>query len=855
MASSGQARRRSIRSRSTMRRPAATIAVLCLGFTGCSITGEATNVTETGATLTGSVHPVDQATDWWFEHGETERYGRETQRRTVPAGGELVPVSERIGGLQPETDYHFRLCSQRPDEDRHCGDDRSFRTVSDELPPGFEEQVAFTSLVNPTAVRFAPDGRVFVAERHGAIKVFDDMDDTTPATFADLRKEVHAFWDRGLLGLALDPEFPARPFVYVAYTHDAPIGGTAPRWGTVGGASDGCPNPPGATGDGCVVSGRISRLKADGNSMKGPEQVLVEDWCQQYPSHSVGSLAFGPDGSLYASGGDGASFNTVDYGQFGSPRNPCGDPPGEPGDALTPPAAEGGALRSQDLRSPGDPAGLSGTVIRIDPETGEGMAGNPGASSTDRNVRRIVAQGLRNPFRITTRPGTDEVWLGDVGWNDFEEINRLPNPKDSSVDNFGWPCFEGPGRQPGYDGAGLALCEGFYTAGGHAQPFLSYRHSDPIVAGEECGTGSSSTSGVAFGFYDGGPYPAEYDGALFFADFARNCIWVLKRSGGTLPSPGARSTFLEHASNPVDLQVSPAGELFYVDFHSHSVRRIVYTAGNRPPKAVATADKTHGALPLTVRFDGSSSDDPDSASPLTYAWDLDGDGQHDDSTSAQPTFTYSTAGTYTAELRVTDIGGASATDAVTINAGNTPPTATIAEPSPGVTWEVGEEVTFSGAGADDQDGDLPASALSWTLTLQHCPSNCHSHAVQSWQGDAADSFDAPNHEYPSHLELRLTARDAGGLTDSQTVRLDPRIVAVSLESTPSGLTLTLGSSSATAPFTRTLIDGAATSIAAPSPQTQGGNPFVWRSWSDGGARAHDVTVNDDATFRATFGPP
>ena len=98
--------------------------------------------------------------------------------------------------------------------------------------------------------------------------------------------------------------------------------------------------------------------------------------------------------------------------------------------------------------------------------------------------------------------------------------------------------------------------------------------------------------------------------------------------------------------------------------------------------------------------------------------------------------------------------------------------------------------------------------------------------MQSWQGDAEDSFHAPDHEYPSHLELRLTARDSGGLTDSQTVRLDPRTVAVSLESSPSGLTLTLGSSSATAPFTRTLIEGAATSIAAPSPQTQGGNPFV-----------------------------
>ena len=62
--------------------------------------------------------------------------------------------------------------------------------------------------------------------------------------------------------------------------------------------------------------------------MTGSEQVLVEDWCQQYPSHSIGTVEFGRDGALYASGGDGASFNFADYGQDGSPLNPCGDPPG-----------------------------------------------------------------------------------------------------------------------------------------------------------------------------------------------------------------------------------------------------------------------------------------------------------------------------------------------------------------------------------------------------------------------------------------------------------------------------------------------------------------------------------------------
>ena len=117
--------------------------------------------------------------------------------------------------------------------------------------------------------------------------------------------------------------------------------------------------------------------------MTGSEQVLVEDWCQQYPSHSVGSVEFGADGRLYASGGDGASFEYVDYGQTGSPLNPCGDPPGGVGATLTPPTAEGGALRSQDLRTAGDPVTLDGTIIRVDPATGAGLPDNPLAGSSD----------------------------------------------------------------------------------------------------------------------------------------------------------------------------------------------------------------------------------------------------------------------------------------------------------------------------------------------------------------------------------------------------------------------------------------------------------------------------------------
>jgi glucose/arabinose dehydrogenase len=117
------------------------------------------------------------------------------------------------------------------------------------LPAGFQESVVFSGLTQPTAVRFAPDGRVFVAEKSGVVKVFDSLSDTSPTVFADLRTNVHNFWDRGLLGLALHPSFPATPYVYVLYTYDAAIGGTAPRWGTPGATSDGCPTPPGPTSD------------------------------------------------------------------------------------------------------------------------------------------------------------------------------------------------------------------------------------------------------------------------------------------------------------------------------------------------------------------------------------------------------------------------------------------------------------------------------------------------------------------------------------------------------------------------------------------------------------------------------
>ncbi len=717
------------------------------------------------------------------------------------------------------------------------------------LPSGFQEKVAFSGLTNPTNVEFSEDGRIFVAEKSGLIKVFDNLSDTTPTTFADLRTNVYNRTDRGLLGLALDPAFPTKPHVYVLYTHDAAIGGTAPRWG------DACPDPPGAQTDGCVVSGRLSKLTASGDTMSGPEQVLIEDWCQQYGSHSIGGLAFGADGALYASGGDGASFTFADYGQGGGspgspiPKNPCGDPPGGVGATLTPPTAEGGALRSQDLRTNGDPVSLDGTILRVSPDTGTAMTDNPLIDRTDANAKRIVAYGLRNPFRFTIRPGTSEVWLGDVGWGQWEEINRIGNPTDSTVENFGWPCYEGNGRQGSYDSANLNICENLYAqSSAHTPPRFTYNHSSQVVAGETCATGSSSISGLAF--YKTGSYPDEYDNALFFADYARDCIWVMRKGANGLPDPATRTTFVDGATTPVDLQIGPNGDLFYVDISGGTIRRIEYTAANQPPTAVAEANRTYGPIPLTVNFDGSRSTDPD-GDALSYEWDFTSDGTTD-ATGATASHTYETSGYFTAKLTVADGRGGRASDTVDVAPGNTPPTATMSAPLATTTWEVGDSIAFSGSAADEQDGPLADSQLSWSLILHHCPSNCHEHPEQNYTGVAAGSFVAPDHEYPSYLELRLTATDSGGLTDTKSVRLDPKTVQLSFQSNPGGLKLAVGSSQAPTPFSRTVIVGSANSISAPTPQTWAGTVYGFASWSDGGAQTHNVIATEPSTYTATY---
>ncbi len=708
------------------------------------------------------------------------------------------------------------------------------------LPSGFQEQTVLGGLRQPTVVRFAPDGRVFVAEKRGTVVAFDHLGDPTPTIVVDLRERVYSFGDRGLLGMTLAPGFPADPHLYLAYTFDGPVGGTAPTWG------DACPTPPGPNDDGCVASAVVSRVPVGAAGPAGPEQVLVHDWCQQFPSHSIGDLEFGPDGMLYVGGGDGASYTKADYGQSGLPPNPCGDPPVPVGGRQVPPGAEGGALRAQDLRSPADPTTLSGTIARLHPATGAPVGG----TGPDDNARRIVAYGLRNPFRFAFRPGTDELWVGDVGWDRADELNRFS--VGAGRPNFGWPCYEGHERQPVYETVGLELCAGLYRDGTATPPALAYRAGQPVIPGDGCPAGGTAVSGLAF--YDpSGSYPPVYDGALFWTDYSRRCIFVMLAGPDGRPNPTTLAVFARDVAEPADLVVGPGGDLYYPSISTGTVRRIRHFAANVPPVASFTATPPGGPVPLQVTFDASGSSDPD-GDELDFRWDLDGDGVFDDATGPRVARTYPSPGSVNVGLRVTDGRGGSDTTRRLVTPGNSPPTVRISSPSPSLRWSVGDVITVAADAVDPEDGPLGPEALRWETTIEHCPTpaTCHTHPFEEWTGRSG-TLVAPDHEYPSHLALRVTATDGGGQTGSVRVALWPRTATLAVRSDPPGLFCALGSGGAPTPFDVTVLRGSRTVVSV-APQRSTGLEFDFDSWSDGGAPTHEVTVWDDTTLTARLSP-
>jgi glucose/arabinose dehydrogenase len=391
-------------------------------------------------------------------------------------------------------------------------------TIFDNDPGSFVRENYITGLTQPTAFARTPDDSLmFISEKSGIIKVAQGTN-VLPTPFIDLSAEVNDVRDRGLLSIAVHPDFfNGSPYVYASYTYDPPEAFQNQNPNTDLDDPDGTGNRPSrvvritadaATGYTTAVAGSQTVIvgtnstwantsRPDGNSTgninipesgRNPDGSYIRDYLKtDSESHSIGHLAFGLDGALYISNGDGTSYAQVD------PRT--------------------ASVLNVD--------NLYGKILRIDPITGEGLSDNPfydGDPNSNRS--KVWNLGLRNPFRFTIQPDTGTPFIGDVGWKTWEEVNI----GDRGA-NFGWGAYEGgvdasgnPASliQPEYDAADIPEIEAFYQSGQTVTaPIYARNHADgarAIVMGD---------------FYEGTSFPSIYQDALFIADVNEGTVDAL----------------------------------------------------------------------------------------------------------------------------------------------------------------------------------------------------------------------------------------------------------------------------------------------------------------------------------------
>jgi glucose/arabinose dehydrogenase len=571
---------------------------------------------------------------------------------------------------------------------------------------GFTSEVVTTlPAYQPVGLTWAPDGRMFIWQEKGIVRIYKNG--TLLSTpFLDISARVNTVNDRGLLGLALDPNFVSNGYVYLLYTYEP----------------NGNPNDPAAK------TARLTRVTANPTNpdvaLANSEVVLLGSLssapCSQYPagsdcigndtdSHAADTLRFGPDNKLYVSIGDGSSYDFADVR----------------------------ALRAQDLSS------YNGKVLRINPD-GTAPSDNPFYDGNPNSIRsKVYAYGLRNPYRFGIHPTTGEVMIGDVGWATWEELNRGRGA------NFGWPCYEGNNPQTAYQN-NFAQCRAL-AASAVTKPFYVYDHS----------AGGGSVIGGAY--YTATQFPLAYRGNFFYGEYVGQYInRVVFDANNNLSSI---QRFASNVGGIVSLEVGPDGALYYIELVSGQVRRLRTTSVSSTPIAVASATPTSGASPLTVSFSSLGSNDPGGL-PLTYQWNF-GDGTT--STAANPVHSYvsATPKTFAAKLTVTNTQGSSASASVAITVGAQAPVATITSPTNGQKLKVGTTVTFTGT-ANDPDGSLMASNFAWQVLLHH-NDHVHPYLTTTGTTGSfvIESHGTPNETY--FYEIILVVTDKSGLTDMERV--------------------------------------------------------------------------------------
>ena len=674
-------------------------------------------------------------------------------------------------------------------------------------PPGFTDTLV-TSVNVPTAMAFTPDGRMLITTQDGKLRVYQDGT-LLPDPALDLADQICTNSGRGLLGVAVDPNFATNHYIYLYYTFKKH-----------GVCEEGTANVP---------VNRVERYVLSDANTATSDQILLDN-ILTIREHSAGDLNFGKDGYLYVTVGDGGCYY-ADPTRCG-PRNPT--------------AQQMNVLMGKVLRIT-----RNGGIPPNNPFQGPDSARcNTGMIDAGKTCQEIFASGFRNPFRFAFDPNASgtRFFVNDVGQGNWEEVDEAYG--NSPGNNYGWNRCEGNHDNPRV--AGTEVCD----AAPFTPPIHEYNHD----------TGCSSITGGAF--VPDGVWPASYDGSYLYSDYVCGKIYKLTPDGSGGYAQTDFATGLGQSS-AVAMRFGPyeGGQALYYTTYGDSstdagIRRIAYTGDtNQTPQATLTADPTDGSPPpLTVDFDGSASFDPDTDDTLTYIWNF-GDGTPTIETAAPTTsHEYETEGTYHASLRVRDNHGAVSDPAtVRIDAGNTAPEPVIGSPSANLLFGVGQQITLSGSATDPEDGSLDENSFEWKVLRHHNAANPHVHPYFSGTGKGL-TFEAPPPEdldstgAGNYLEVRLTVTDSEGLSRTVSRDLQPNRVAMNFQTGPNiNLQLKLEGASVTAPESLTSWEGHVLGVEAPAQQTAGGKTYEFASWSDGGARTHNIlTPSGPGTYTATY---
>jgi glucose/arabinose dehydrogenase/PKD repeat protein len=660
------------------------------------------------------------------------------------------------------------------------------------LPAGFSVSQYSTGLGSFDLANFVflpgGNGSMLVTGKCGAVRRVDLSGNSVSIGSVSVFCE----HDRGLLGVAVAPDYATSRTVYFLY--DYLLNGKA--------------------------TGRLSRVTVNNAAAPtsfGNESVILDglpSWsstgatCDD--SHTIGTVVAAPDGTLYVGNGDGSSYCSADPSALA-------------------------ALHINDPR---------GKIFHINTD-GTGVTSNPFYQSSEPSSwqSRVFAYGLRNPFRFALKPDAEPptLYIGDVGWNDREEVDIASGGED-----FGWPCYEGPLDFRNAHSSDNE-CQILYSRGG----LDSYNHQ--VVAPAFYWPHTGGNASVGGDFYLSNSYPAQFQGSFFFADYAAGLIY-------TLDTKGVGSQFATGVGGTVALHVGPNGDIFFADINSSNIFRLRYSAvPNQFPVAVAKATTpTVGTPPLTVGFNGAASSDPDAGDTISFAWDF-GDGSAV-STAQNPTHTYTKGGVFTAKLTVTDNHGASDFDTVTVTTTNNPPVLTVTPLPAGATYGVGSQVTITATATDKEDGTLPAASITYQNLIHHCPlpGSCHIHPSGAVAGTAGKPYvtTISDHGDDSYLEVVVTATDAGGATAMKSVVVPTRQHVLSVTSSPAGIPVVVNATDSVRSPSQNEVVGSQNRVTAPVSS----GAFVFDHWSDLGAQSHVFTMPDankslTAFYRSAPVPP